>query len=361
MTHYTINLNIKKAHTLPGSFYKDVNTFELVKEKIMIRSWHLVANEYDLSENNYCYPFTLLPNCLDEPLLLSRNSTGDIACMSNVCTHRGFVMIKEAGKRNVIRCAYHGRCFNLAGKFKSMPEFENAEHFPTKDDDLPHLPLAKFGKMLFTSLNPKVNFEEVIAPISERLSFLPLENLRFDAYSSCDYFIDANWALYCDNYLEGFHVPFVHPALNKALDYGNYTTHIYPYCNLQLAIAKKDQACFELPPESPDYGKRVFAYYYFVFPNMMLNFYPWGISVNLIKPMGIDKTKIEFRTFLYPQYDASVVGSSHIHITELEDEAVVEAVQKGVQSRLYKRGRFSPTQEKGVHHFHSLIAQWLNE
>ncbi|MFB6307216.1 MAG: SRPBCC family protein [Flavobacteriales bacterium] len=44
---------------------------------------------------------------------------------------------------------------------------------------------------------------------------------------------------------------------------------------------------------------------------------------------------------------------------EREDEAVVEDVSKGVQSRLYKYGRFSPNMEKGVHHFHQLVSEFL--
>ena len=58
----------------------------------------------------------------------------------------------------------------------------------------------------------------VFEKINERISFLPLQNLKLDKKLSKDYSIDANWALYCDNYLEGFHVPFVHKDLNEVLD-----------------------------------------------------------------------------------------------------------------------------------------------
>ena len=69
-------------------------------------------------------------------------------------------------------------------------------------------------------------------------------------------FMKAHWALYCENYLEGFHIPFVHAGLNAVIDFGNYTTELFRYSNLQLGIAKDNEDCFDLPPESPDFGKR---------------------------------------------------------------------------------------------------------
>lgn len=68
--------------------------------------------------------------------------------------------------------------------------------------------------------------------------------------------VNAHWALYCENYLEGFHIPFVHAGLNAVIDYGEYTTELYPLSNLQLGIAKGEEACFDLPDDHQDYGKK---------------------------------------------------------------------------------------------------------
>ena len=46
---------------------------------------------------------------------------------------------------------------------------------------------------------------------------------------------------------------------------------------------------------------------------------------------------------------------------QLQDIAICEAVQKGLKSRTYDRGRFSVRRENGVHHFHSLLARALRE
>ena len=358
---FIVNSNIEQAYTLPARFYQDETVYQNVKEKVLLPSWQLVATTDDLPKNGSLYPFTLLEGSLDEPLLLTRDNNGIIHCLSNVCTHRGKVLVEAPMKKNGISCGYHGRCFHLDGRFKSMPEFKETLNFPTAEDHLPKVEFATWGKFIFASLQPKVPFDTYIEAMKKRLAWFPLDDLIYDAPSSQTYQVNANWALYCDNYLEGFHVPFIHNRLNQALDFGNYTTETFRYCNLQFALAKKGENCFELPPESPDYGQRVFAYYFWLFPNMMFNFYPWGLSLNIVEPLGINQTRIIFKTYLLKGKTAADALDTHIHETEMEDEAVVESVQKGVSSRLYHRGRFSATQEKGVHHFHTLLADFLNK
>ena len=88
---------------------------------------------------------------MHEPLLLTRDKDGALHCMSNVCTHRGNLMVYEPCKLNQLRCKYHGRLFSLDGKFISMPEFKEVEDFPTEADNLHALPLFQWGKLLFTS------------------------------------------------------------------------------------------------------------------------------------------------------------------------------------------------------------------
>ena len=173
--------------------------------------------------------------------------------------------------------------------------------------------------------------------------------------------INANWALYCDNYLEGFHVPFVHKDLNEVLDYNNYDTEIDEYFNLQIGYAKNKDECFEIPKEHKDFGKNIAAYYYWLFPNLMLNFYPWGISINLVCPEGISKTKILFRSYVFDKSKLNLGASGDLDKVEMEDEEIVQSVQKGINSSFYSTGRFSPTKEKGVHHFHSLVSKFFND
>ena len=93
----------------------------------------------------------------------------------------------------------------------------------------------------------------------------------------------------------------------------------------------------------------------------VLNFYPWGLSVNIIKPISVKETKVEFRTYVWDESKLDSGAGADLNKVELEDEEIVQQVQKGVTSRFYKNGRFSPTMEKGVHHFHTLISQFIKQ
>jgi choline monooxygenase len=241
-----------------------------------------------------------------------------------------------------------------------MPKTEGMQNFPTKDDDLPIIPLAKWRQFIFCSLSPKYNFSELIKDVEDRVGWMPIEKFKFREDLSKEYYVDANWALYCDNYLEGFHIPFIHNDLNATLDFNNYDVEIFKYSNLQIGIAKDDDICFELPKKSIDFGKKIAAYYFWLFPNLMLNFYPWGLSVNIIIPISVNKTKVEFRSYVWDEGKLEKGAGANLDKVEIEDEEIVQKVQKGVSSRFYKHGRFSPTMEKGVHHFHTLISKFMN-
>jgi choline monooxygenase len=171
--------------------------------------------------------------------------------------------------------------------------------------------------------------------------------------------VRANWALYVDNYLEGFHIPFVHASLNEAIDYGEYTTELFEGSSLQLGIAKPGEPAFELPAGSPDAGKRVAAYYWWLFPNTMFNFYPWGLSINVVEPQGHERTRVRFLSYVWDEKKLDQGAGAGLDRVEREDEAVVEAVQAGTRGSLYTRGRYSPTREQGVHHFHRMLAAAL--
>ena len=93
----------------------------------------------------------------------------------------------------------------------------------------------------------------------------------------------------------------------------------------------------------------------------MFNFYPWGLSVNVVKPLDINRTKVSFISYVYDPSKLEKGAGSSLEKVEREDEFVVENVQKGVNSTFYKAGRFSPTREKGVHHFHRLLAEFLGK
>jgi choline monooxygenase len=361
MPRFFVDPDISKAKTIDASVYTSLEIFEVMKEKIFSRGWQFIGSEELVNENGRCYPFTLLENYLNEPLLLTKDEDGKINCLSNSCTHRGNILINEACQTVNLRCKYHGRLFHLDGKFKSMPGFKEVKNFPSPGDDLHQLPLFQWEKFLFTSLDPKFAAEDFFKDMMKRMEWLPLDEFVFRPALSKDFYVDANWALYCENYQEGFHIPFVHAGLNALIDYNNYETELFfPFSSLQIGISKTGEDCFDLPASSPDHGKQIAAYYFWIFPNLMFNFYPWGLSVNSVQPLAVDKTKVSFLTYVWNEEKRNGGAGSDLDKVEMEDEEIVENVQKGVRSRFYDHGRYSVTKEKGTHHFHRLLAEFLN-
>ncbi|HUR09870.1 MAG TPA: SRPBCC family protein [Flavitalea sp.] len=360
MPLFEIDPDIAKAKTLHSSFYTDPTYFDAAKERIFVPSVQFIGSTDLLVKAGDNFPFTLLPDYLDEPLLLTRDKNGLLHCLSNVCTHRGNLLITSPCNVPHIRCKYHGRVFTLEGRFQSMPEFREVKDFPSADDDLTQLPLYQWGKWLFTSAGNQNNSEKMLGDMISRMNWLPLEEFVYRPDLGKIYEVQAHWALYCENYLEGFHIPFVHADLNAVIDYGNYTTELFGWSNLQVGYAKDAADCFDIPHGAKDHGKKIAAYYFWVFPNMMFNFYPWGLSVNIVEPISIDRTRVRFLTYMMNESRSDQGAGGNLDKVELEDEEIVQQVQTGVKSRFYQHGRYSVTREQGTHHFHRLIASMLN-
>ncbi len=361
MNPFFVHPDISQAQTISTEVYNSQQVFEMAKEKIFAAGWQWAGDTDMVAEQSSCHPFFLLENYLKEPLLLSKDVQGTIRCLSNVCTHRGNLLVTQNCQVANLRCAYHGRMFNLDGTFKSMPEFTEVKNFPSAKDNLTQLPLFNWGKFLFTSIGQQLPAELFFKDMVQRMHWLPLQEFNFRPDLSRDYFINANWALYCENYLEGFHIPFVHEGLNATLDFSDYSTELfYPYSSLQLGISKTGKNCFDLPSSSTDFGKKIAAYYFWVFPNMMFNFYPWGLSINIIEPQEVNKTKVRFLSYVWKDELREKGAGSNLDKVEMEDEAIVQQVQQGVRSRYYVAGRYSVSREKGTYHFHRLLAAFLS-
>jgi len=356
---YFVDPDITLASTIASEFYCDPDSFTLARQRVFARSWQWIGDLGELAAPGSLAPRELLAGHLDEPLLLARDAAGALRCLSNVCTHRGNLLVKAPCRAEQIRCGYHSRRFDLSGRMTFMPEFEQAKNFPAASDDLPRVPFGQFGGQAFAGIAPAMPFEDCFGPIAERLAWLPLQSFRHAPARDRDFEVAAHWALYVENNLEGLHIPFLHPALNQVLDMHNYRYELQRYSNLQLALAKPGELAFEPPPGSAEHGQRVAAYYYWVFPNLMLNFYPWGLSLNLVQPLAIDRTRVSFRSYVWDAGKLDSGAGSGLDQVELEDEAAVEAVQRGVRSHWYRSGRYSPTREQGVHHFHRLLCEFM--
>lgn len=359
MTEFRLDIDpdIRRAETPPGRFYTEPEVFDRVRDRVFARTWQFVEGAEAAETPSSFAPATLLPGSLDESVVWTRDEAGDLRCISNVCTHRANRMVEAPGQGKNLRCAYHGRRFALDGSLQRCPGFEGALDFPRPVDHLAKVPHGSLGPMHFAAWRPELDFAAWTAPMAPILADLPLADARPDPERSREYEFDAHWALYCDNYLEGFHIPFIHESLNATLDFSDYRVELFPEATLQLAVAAPGESAFEKPLPT---GQAVAAYYYWLYPATMVNIYPWGISLNAVQPLAPDRTRVLFRTYVWSEDLLDRGAGSDLHRVELEDEAVVTACQQGIRSRAYTRGRYSPIHETGTHHFHRRLARDLH-
>tara|TARA_B100000131_G_scaffold193823_1_gene186286 strand:- start:123 stop:1160 length:1038 start_codon:yes stop_codon:yes gene_type:complete len=337
---YIIKDNINQAMTMHADYYTNQDMLDIAIEKIFSSSWQL-ASYANCFDNNNIIPIDFLENTINEPLLLTKEKD-KIRCISNVCTHRGHLVCNKNKKSKSLVCRYHGRVFNLDGKFKKAPGFENAQNFPSRKENLNEIKVKEWNNFIFISLNNTIDNLSILDDIKIRLNKFPFNKIKYNEKLTDIFEIDTHWAMYCENYLEGFHVPFVHKGLSSEIDNHSYETQILENGVLQYA---KDLT-----------GADIYGYYYWIFPNIMLNFYAWGLSVNIVEPISINRTKVKFIYFPIDDSNSSKEIKNLIQV-ELEDQDVVKSVHRGIQSRYYERGRYSPKYEKGVHYFHQLLSK----
>ncbi len=354
-----IDPDIRIARTPPGRLYTDPELYAYTLERAFSPSWQLTGATAELSSPGSQRPFRLLSGSLDEPLVWVRDGP-TTRCLSNVCSHRGLELVEApCVEATQLRCRYHGRRFQLDGRLAAAPGFDGCANFPSERDHLAELDSGAFGPWLFCRLGRESSsalaLDEWLAPLQERAGWLPFAALTHDPTRDREYVFDAHWALYADNYLEGFHIPYLHPGLTSGLSIQEYETQLFERGSLQVAVARAGEDAFDVPA-GPDAGRRIAAYYYWLFPNLMLNLYPWGVSVNVVRPLGPQRTAVDFSSWVWDPSRLDRGAGGDLDTVELEDEAAVVSVQAGVRARLYRGGRYSPDHERGTHHFHRMLA-----
>lgn len=314
-------------------------------DRIFARAWQPVPPGVLAVAPRRCRPWTLLPDALDEPLLLTRDASGQARCLSNVCTHRGALLTDADAPADAIRCGYHGRRFDAAGRCLGMPGMDGEPGFPTEADHLPTLPMQAWGPLTFTALDAELDFATWLSGWDEVLpADLGIESWSPDPSRAPVYEVDAAWTLYVDNYLEGLHIPYVHPELSRLLDHEAYRTQLLPSGVVQIGTTRDGEQ----------------AIYGWFFPNVMLNVYSWGLSVNVVEPIAPMRCRIRYQTYLRDPGAIPAGPGGNLDLVEKQDHAVVASVQKGVRSRLHRPGRYVPGWEDGVQHFHRMLAARWN-
>ncbi len=346
-----VDPNIALARGLSPSLYTEPRVLERERSRVFSRSWQIVARAAQL-EAVGAFVTTELGG---EPIVLVRAEPGPagLRAFFNVCPHRAGPVARGCGRRKQLVCGYHGWSFALDGKLLRAPESEGCD---LAGVGLAPLSVASWGPLIFASIEP-------VAPLAEVLLGIPEPSVELAWVMRRDYELDASWKVYVDNYLEGYHIPIVHPRLYGELDYARYRTETAQWWSEQIAplrTAGEAESGASSRIYRPE-GEHDRARYHWVFPNLMLNAYFGMLQTNQVVPLGPRRTRVIFEWYVAPPVPREgdprwdeLVGFSEL--VQEEDRAICETVQQNLSSRAAVRTRYVPARELGVHHFHRLYA-----
>jgi phenylpropionate dioxygenase-like ring-hydroxylating dioxygenase large terminal subunit len=347
---------LAEAHTIPAPWYLDSAIERLERSHIFGGNWQAVGRTDQVAQPGGYFTCELA----GEPILVVRGADGQLRAFYNVCRHHAAaVATLPCGQAQSFRCPYHGWNYGLDGSLKGMPEFAGVCNFDRAANGLVPIAVEIWENFVFINLstNP-VSLREYLGDLVGRVSPLNLTSLHF--HSRKEYALECNWKVYVDNYLDGgYHVPHLHKGLNSVLDYSHYTIENGERYCLQSSpmVASEEHA----EVSATRTGDR--AWYFWLYPNFMINVYEGVMDTNLVLPLGTDKCRVIFDFFFSDvspereeQNRASVATSDTV---QEEDTDICESVQRGLASRAYGAGRLSVRREAGEHLFHRLLARDL--
>ena len=356
LSSYDDHAPLDRAYTIPASWYTNHDVARLERERVFGRTWQAIARLDQIQTPGQFVTAELA----GEPLLIVRGSDSQLRAFFNVCRHHAAaVATQEHGQASIFRCPYHGWSYGLDGSLKGAPEFEGVCGFDRAHNGLVALKVESWEQFVFVTLDPNAEpLGNFLGRLANRVSPLNLNQLHF--FERRSYTLKCNWKVFVDNYLDGgYHVPHLHKGLNSVLDYRQYT------------IENEDRYCLQSSPmvaseedanvAATRTGDR--AWYFWQYPNFMINIYSGYMDTNLVLPDGVDRCKVIFDFYFDDVSEAAAARNRQsIGVGELvndEDVGICEAVQRGLHSRAYQAGRLSVRREAGEHLFHRLLAAEL--
>ena len=354
----SIDQNPARAWTLPSSLYTEAAVFDAEKEKIFSRTWQVVGHHSQVANPGDYFTTELA----GEPLLIVRGPEGKLRGFYNVCRHRAGPPAEGCGSRKLFRCGYHGWTYGLDGSLISATEIEGVEGFRAEDFSLVPVRTEEWFNLIFVNLNPEARaLRDFLGELPKQAEKFQFAQMTF--FERRTYEMKCNWKAYVDNYLEGYHLPSVHPGLNRELDYNAYVVEPYARHVRQFSPIRGAQPGDTTPRRYQQARDDLTTDYFWVFPNWMLNCYPDNVSLNIVLPLEPERSLAIFDWYLPPEDHGNPAAKASVefsHQIQVEDVGICEIVQKNLRSRSYSRGRFSVKQEKGVHAFHRMYAEAMN-
>lgn len=335
----------ENMETLPAAWYHDADIFAREVERIFGREWMLFGHEGQLEQPGAYIAATVA----GKPVFVLRGKDGELRAFHNVCRHRaGPLFADGCGAAGVIRCKYHGWVYGEDGCLKKTPGFGEAADFDRADFPLFRVSVASWRGLVF------VNLSNDPPPLERSLGDLPVEAEGHDIegykfHSTVTHRLGCNWKTYVENYMEGYHIPVVHPGLNREVEIDGY----------RVRVADR-MAVHETPTKE---GALNAGFWPWIWPNAALNVYSGGMNVEIMNPVGPEDMEIRY---IYMFTDLSEDGEAERQkILEMsrevtqEDIDICAAVQRNLRSGVYDTGRLSSRHENGVGYFQSLVREAL--
>jgi choline monooxygenase len=355
---FNVDADISRAWTLPSSLYTDASVFAEEKEKIFARTWQVVGHASQVANPGDYFTTELT----GEPLLFVRGTDGKLRGFYNVCRHRAGPPAEGCGSRKLFRCGYHGWTYGLDGALTRATEMEGVEGFRAEDFALAPVRAEEWFNLIFANLNRDAPpLRGCLAELPRQAEKFPFTEMKL--FERRTYDMKCNWKTYVDNYLEGYHLPSVHPGLNRELDYNAYMVEPHELYVRQFSPIRGAQPGDTAPRRYQEARENLTTDYFWIFPNWMLNCYPDNVSLNIVLPLEPERSLAIFEWYLPEKDHASPAAKAAVEFSDQiqkEDVAICETVQKNLRSRSYSRGRFSVKQEKGVHAFHRMYENMMS-
>ena len=373
---------IEKAHGLPNECYLNNDYLEFEKEKIFKNNWTMIGVASSVPTPGDAKPF----NLLGIPILIVRNKENEVKVFHNVCSHRGFKLVDQECKlKNVIRCPYHSWSYDFNGKLTVTPHLgglgkHEVEGFDKNKSNLKEIKSNIWMDLIFININSNAKpFEDFIKPLEDRWSkFISKKDQKLIRHSTDNgYFnmtVNSNWKFAIENYCESYHLPWIHPELNKVSNISDHY-HIEDE-NLNFSGQGSNKYSqqfdgnikFKCFPNWPTelYEK---SEYVSLYPNVMLGIHIDHFYAFWLEPISNNQTKEHFE--LYYVGDESASSDEFKDIREKnfafwqevmnEDVTAIEGMQNGRNSPAYNGGNFSPVMDTPTLMFHKWVATNLTK
>ena len=373
---------IEKAHGLPNECYTSTEYLEYEKEKIFKDKWAVIGVGSSVPNPGDAKPY----NLLGIPLIIIRGRDNKIRIFHNVCSHRGFKLLEEpCSLKNTLRCPYHSWSYSFEGKLVATPHIgglniHESEKFDKLKSNLKEVRSKVWMDMIFVNINNnEVEFKKYIKPLEDRwLKFISKEDQNLLVHSNDNgYFnleVKSNWKFAIENYCESYHLPTIHPELNKV---SNISDHYHieglpnrfagQGSNKYIQPIKGNKIFNNFPNWPKNLSKK--AEYIALFPNVMIGLHIDHVYTFWLEPIAVNKTKEHLEMYYIGKESANgkELENKRKENAEFwkkimsEDIKAIEGMQEGRNSPVYNGGNFSPVMDNPTHQFHKWIANNLTE